>query len=86
MTQAIIERVHHHIRDNIPAARHHDHLRPDFNFRNDLGALDLDMLQLIMDVEDEFEGVVYITDDEAEGLRTVGDLEAMVVAKAAVPA
>jgi acyl carrier protein len=83
MTQAIIERVHHHIRDNIPGARHHDQLRPDFHFRNDLGALDLDMLQLVMDVEDEFEGVVYITDDEAERLQTVGDLEKLVLAKQA---
>lgn len=81
MTEAIIERLHHHIRQNIGAADSVKDLSQGLCLHDDLGAKPLDMIQLVMDVEDEWEGVVYIDDDEAENIRTVGDLERIVLAK-----
>lgn len=81
MSQAITERIHELVRKNLPRARKLEHLESDVSFRDHLGARDLDMLQLTMDCEDEWDGIVYIDDEEHENLRTVGDLEALVVAK-----
>ena len=41
------------------------------NFTNDLGADSLDTVELIMELEKEFD--IQIPDDEAEGIATVGD-------------
>lgn len=44
---------------------------PDKNFTNDLGADSLDLVELIMDFEKEFN--VQIPDEDAEKIATVGD-------------
>ena len=41
------------------------------SFTNDLGADSLDTVELIMELEKEFD--IQIPDDEAEGITTVGD-------------
>ena len=41
------------------------------SFTNDLGADSLDTVELIMELEKEFD--IQIPDDEAEGISTVGD-------------
>ena len=43
----------------------------DASFTNDLGADSLDTVELIMELEKEFD--IHIPDDEAEGIVTVGD-------------
>jgi acyl carrier protein len=43
---------------------------PEANFANDLGADSLDIVELIMEFEKEFN--VAIPDDQAEGISTVG--------------
>jgi len=43
----------------------------DASFTNDLGADSLDTVELIMELQKEFD--IQIPDDEAEGIVTVGD-------------
>jgi acyl carrier protein len=57
----------------------------EHDLHGDLGLKVLDSLQVVMDVEDTWPGLVYITDEEAENIRTVGDLESLVLAKIAHP-
>ncbi len=48
-----------------------EEVTPEARFIEDLGADSLDIVELIMDLEDEFE--MEIPDEEAEKLSTVGD-------------
>ena len=49
-----------------------DKLVPDARFRDDLGADSLDMVEIIMCVESEFD--IDINDEDAEKITTVGTL------------
>ena len=49
-----------------------DEVTMDANIQDDLGADSLDIVDLVMVVEDEFE--VKIEDDVVEGMKTVGDI------------
>ncbi|MBM7618957.1 acyl carrier protein [Sutcliffiella halmapala] len=44
----------------------------DSKFKDDLGADSLDVVELVMELEDEFE--LEISDDEAENITTVADV------------
>ncbi|ABW67887.1 acyl carrier protein [Desulfosudis oleivorans] len=46
-------------------------IRPDAEFISDLGADSLDIVELLMSLEDEFD--IEISDDEAEQIMTVKD-------------
>ena len=46
-------------------------VKPEASFTNDLGADSLDTVELIMECEKEFG--IYIPDDKAETIQTVGD-------------
>ncbi len=50
----------------------------DTNLQDDLGADSLDVVDLLMSIEDEFE--IEIPDDEIENIRTVGALVAYIEA------
>ena len=52
--------------------RDFDKISPEFNLVNDLGADSLDIVELVMCLEEEFD--IEILDDEAETLETVGDI------------
>ena len=55
-------------------------VKPDATFTNDLGADSLDTVELIMELEKEFN--ITIPDDQAEKIATVGDAIAYVEANA----
>ena len=54
--------------------------KPEATFTNDLGADSLDTVELIMELEKEFN--ITIPDDQAEKIATVGDAIAYVEANA----
>lgn len=49
-----------------------DSLKPETDLQDDLGADSLDVVDLLMSIEDEFE--IEIPDEEIENIRTVSDL------------
>ena len=67
---------------SVLAARLHvdgDRIAEAATFEGDLGATSLDMVELIMSLEDEFR--IEISDRDSEGLRTVGDVLALIRTK-----
>jgi acyl carrier protein len=48
-----------------------DEIKPESSFIDDLGADSLDIVELVMAMEEEFE--VEIPDEEAENIKSVGD-------------
>lgn len=48
-----------------------DEIKPASSFIEDLGADSLDIVELVMAMEEEFE--IEIPDDQAENIKTVGD-------------
>ncbi len=48
-----------------------DDINPEASFTNDLGADSLDTVELIMELEKEFD--ITIPDEDAENIATVGD-------------
>ena len=55
-----------------------DSITADTDIQNDLGADSLDIVDLIMSFEDEFE--IEVPDEDIENLRTVGSLVAYIEA------
>ena len=53
-----------------------DSITPETNIADDLGADSLDVVDMLMSLEDEFD--VEIPDEEIERLRTVGELVAYI--------
>lgn len=70
MSQAIEERVRSIIADQLGVAE--EQIKPESKFIEDLGADSLDIVELIMAMEEEFE--TEIPDDEAEKIRNVNDV------------
>lgn len=47
-------------------------VKPEATFKEDLGADSLDVVELVMELEDEFD--LEISDEDAEKIATVGDV------------
>jgi acyl carrier protein len=56
-------------------------VRPEASILDDLGADSLDVVELVMAIEDEFD--IEVPDEAAEGIRTIGDVERYVNQQAA---
>ncbi|HZH14614.1 acyl carrier protein [Archangium gephyra] len=68
-TSAIEAKVKNIIADQLGVGE--DEIKPESSFIEDLGADSLDIVELVMAMEEEFE--VEIPDEEAENIKTVGD-------------
>ncbi|MDY3303058.1 MAG: acyl carrier protein [Clostridia bacterium] len=66
----VLDKVKTIIADQLGVAE--DDITPSSKFIEDLGADSLDVVELIMAMEDEFD--LEIPDDEAENISTVGDV------------
>jgi acyl carrier protein len=69
MSSAIEAKVKSIIADQLGVGE--DEIKPESSFIEDLGADSLDIVELVMAMEEEFE--VEIPDEEAENIKTVGD-------------
>ncbi len=67
---SILDRVKEIIVDHLDVDS--DEIQMDSNFRDDLNADSLDLVELIMAFEEEFESE--ISDEEAQALQSVGDV------------
>ena len=70
MTDSLTEAVHRIVSDVMAVP--HASICPASDLHHDLGATDLDKLQIIMELEDEYD--FEVDDDHLERLKTVGDL------------
>lgn len=69
MLSTVLERVTKVVVDRLGVDE--SEVKPEASFREDLGADSLDVVELVMELEDEFE--TEISDDDAEKIATVGD-------------
>lgn len=54
-------------------------IQPSANILDDLGADSLDVVELVMAIEDEFD--IEVPDEDAESIRTIADVERYVAAR-----
>ena len=69
MAEDILERVTKIVVDRLNVEE--SEVKLDASFKEDLGADSLDVVELVMEFEDEFD--MEISDDDAEKISTVGD-------------
>lgn len=70
MSADILERVKKIIVDRLGVEE--SKVTPEATFKDDLGADSLDVVELVMELEDEFD--MEISDEDAEKIVTVGDV------------
>ena len=66
----IFEKIKELLADQLDASA--DDMAMETNIAGDLGADSLDVVELLMSIEDEFD--VEIPDEEIENIKTIGDL------------
>ncbi|CEG22450.1 Acyl carrier protein [Planococcus massiliensis] len=75
----VLERVTKVIVDRLGVEE--NEVKLEASFTGDLGADSLDVVELVMELEDEFD--MEISDEDAEGMSTVGDAVAYIEKKQA---
>ncbi|WP_427901783.1 acyl carrier protein [Metalysinibacillus jejuensis] len=73
----VLERVTKVIVDRLDVEE--NKVTPEASFREDLGADSLDVVELVMELEDEFE--MEISDEDAEKITTVGSAVSYIESK-----
>ena len=71
---SVLERVMDIVSEQLGVDK--DKVSPETSFVNDLGADSLDTVELVMELEEEFD--INIPDDEAEKIQTVGQAIAFI--------
>ena len=79
MSAAVVERLRQLVSDQLGVDV--SKMKSEANIIDDLGADSLDVVELVMALEETFD--IEVSDEEAEVLRTVGDVEAFVVGRVA---
>lgn len=74
--ESILKHVRAILSDYLGVADDPNEIKVEHNIIEDLGADSLDVVEIIMSLEEEFE--IEIPDDEAEQVKTVADTVAMV--------
>ena len=69
MAASVEERVIEIVCENLAVSK--DQVKRETSFIDDIGADSLDIVELIMELEEEFE--ITIPDDQAEKIKTVGE-------------
>ena len=70
MSEDILGRVKKIVADRLDVDE--DKITPESSFKDDLEADSLDVVELVMELEDEFD--MEISDEDAEKIATVGDV------------
>ncbi|MDY0323051.1 MAG: acyl carrier protein [Candidatus Carbobacillus sp.] len=70
MADALFEQIRDLIADRLGVDV--DKVTPEASFKDDLGADSLDLVELVMELEDEFD--LEISDEDAEKINTVQDV------------
>lgn len=70
MAEDVINRVKKIVADRLSVDE--EKVKPEASFKEDLEADSLDVVELVMELEDEFD--LEISDEEAEKIATVGDV------------
>ncbi|HET7579597.1 MAG TPA: acyl carrier protein [Bacillales bacterium] len=70
MSEDILSRVQKIVADRLDVDE--DKIKPESSFKDDLEADSLDVVELVMELEDEFD--MEISDEDAEKIATVGDV------------
>ncbi len=79
MAEVLVERVRRLVSDQLgidPAE-----MQPNASILEDLGADSLDVVELVMAIEEAFD--IEINDEDAESMRTLGDVEKYVAGRVA---
>ena len=79
MSAAVVERLRQLVSDQLSVDV--SKMKSEANIIDDLGADSLDVVELVMAIKETFD--IEVSDEEAEVLRTVGDVEAFVVGRVA---
>ena len=70
MSEDILHRIQKIVAERLDVDE--DKITPESSFKDDLEADSLDVVELVMELEDEFD--TEISDEDAENIKTVGDV------------